>query len=740
MENLASNTACEHCDAEEWRDTVGFFGIESEEKGYRASATKRISIVGLTTRPYIFQAHGMRWMLSQEEGLANGGFLCDDPGYGKVGFLRTCRCLMLTESQTIQMIGKIQLGWNIVRARIDILQQPDRHFSSTKKHSTQPSSSSCLVKRSYGVACPCLPSVTTHDMSQYPGPTLVVVGKSLIVNWLKNWKRHVDRGTSGLKIFVGHNATKYEGFSTFTAADAKLLATNEYGEHEWGQNRFVVITTRNSYQTCVANLFDIHPKVRKPRSLPDLPESTDREVVAEYRKVVRAMKQSAQIPIKWSCLMRDEFHEEWRPGYGTPALFDSLRSYGWRPYIWAASGTPFESGPKEFEGYLLPIEKGGVWGPSTDDDGDMKILRFESIESLQSRIDSADKKGDLPALLSLSSEFGRMLQKIVLRRSENSTWHGRPIFARKPHKHTLFRCPTTSDWAAKLKVLADGLRRDAQNAYDIRMERWRRVERLHPGRDPKPVMTQKNFVVGNRVQRIAASFPYVIDMVSGQDDDTPEDQRITLTKRDFQKGKDFHLNSECIFRQKVDDIARSSGKIQRLREWIGTWDKDDVGRTEKAVLLSEFPTSAYLAYLCLEKYYGRAAVVFVHAGHSTDEREEHRLMFEDSKGVDGSPLYPNHNPRFLVSTTEIMGKGVDLVRARYMVLIEPFWRAGVELQADFRVHRVGQPSNATETIKCMAEGNEIEPLILDKSKLRAMLRSEAFSGVVGGSPSLPIIM
>ena len=77
-------------------------------------------------------------------------------------------------------------------------------------------------------------------------------------------------------------------------------------------------------------------------------------------------------------------------------------------------------------------------------------------------------------------------------------------------------------------------------------------------------------------------------------------------------------------------------------------------------------------------------------------------------------------PRFIVSTTGLIGVGLTLHRATKLVQVEPEWMLGAELQARKRVHRIGQ-KHATQTWSLIMKDSKVEKIIHDRQNRRLLL-------------------
>lgn len=76
------------------------------------------------------------------------------------------------------------------------------------------------------------------------------------------------------------------------------------------------------------------------------------------------------------------------------------------------------------------------------------------------------------------------------------------------------------------------------------------------------------------------------------------------------------------------------------------------------------------------------------------------------------------NVQFLIGTTPMLSKGLQLTRACNVVLVEPDHEFYRELQGYARVNRIGQRSPWTFSFRLVNEGSEVEKSILRRQRER----------------------
>ena len=79
-----------------------------------------------------------------------------------------------------------------------------------------------------------------------------------------------------------------------------------------------------------------------------------------------------------------------------------------------------------------------------------------------------------------------------------------------------------------------------------------------------------------------------------------------------------------------------------------------------------------------------------------------------------------HPPQYIVGTTKLIGVGLTLHKARYVVQMEPEWMKRDELQAAGRVNRVGQLRD-TFTYLIFNQSSRVERIVARRSTRRTEL-------------------
>ena len=147
-----------------------------------------VTIAGLKTKIYQYQAFGVYWQMMTSRKLG-GGFVADGMGLGKtLSFL----AFFVAERQLAYLWQEVD---HSRKARDGKHLREDEHMEGDI----------CPTRSKTGwISCPCASSSPTSTMLPKPGVRLACVPEKLVRSWWAEWKRHVDvisdQGALGLNI------------------------------------------------------------------------------------------------------------------------------------------------------------------------------------------------------------------------------------------------------------------------------------------------------------------------------------------------------------------------------------------------------------------------------------------------------------------------------------------------------------------------------------------------------------
>ena len=154
------------------------------------------------------------------------------------------------------------------------------------------------------------------------------------------------------------------------------------------------------------------------------------------------------------------------------------------------------------------------------------------------------------------------------------------------------------------------------------------------------------------------------------------------------------------------DYHGDSGKMEDVTHMLAS----AVGKNHKILVFSQFVKHLAL----LQNYLQENRIDYCYLDGSTKDRQGQVERFQNDESV----------KVFLISL-KAGGLGLNLTRADYVFLLDPWWNPAVEAQAVDRAHRIGQ-ENKVFTYKFISK-NTVEEKILALQQTKMKLASELIS-------------
>ncbi len=154
------------------------------------------------------------------------------------------------------------------------------------------------------------------------------------------------------------------------------------------------------------------------------------------------------------------------------------------------------------------------------------------------------------------------------------------------------------------------------------------------------------------------------------------------------------------------DYHGDSGKMEDVTHMLAS----AVGKNHKILVFSQFVKHLAL----LEKYLQQNRIDYCYLDGSTKDRQAQVERFQTDENV----------KVFLISL-KAGGLGLNLTKADYVFLLDPWWNPAIEAQAVDRAHRIGQ-ENKVFTYKFISK-NTVEEKILALQQTKMKLASELIS-------------
>ena len=154
------------------------------------------------------------------------------------------------------------------------------------------------------------------------------------------------------------------------------------------------------------------------------------------------------------------------------------------------------------------------------------------------------------------------------------------------------------------------------------------------------------------------------------------------------------------------DYGGDSGKMEDVTHMLAT----AVGKDHKILVFSQFVKHLAL----LENYLKENRITYCYLDGSTKDRQAQVEKFQNDPSI----------KVFLISL-KAGGLGLNLTKADYVFLLDPWWNPAVEAQAVDRAHRIGQ-ENKVFTYKFITK-NTVEEKILALQQSKMKLATELIS-------------
>jgi SNF2 family DNA or RNA helicase len=411
-------------------------------------------------------------------------------------------------------------------------------------------------------------------MKPKKGPVIIFVPAKLLANWVQEWFKFIDESNEKLqmKLLVGYGspvkgATQLRNSDYIDNLRSPLIEGGNSLPQE-GQERYVVLTTVGSYDRQVSRFLKhfIH-KGKPAKGLGSRSKTPPPDVYSA---------------VSWGRLFRDEFHEQ--KNSGTAAL-NVIQNIPGMPYRWFLSGTPFEVSPMDISAYMRTLESAS-W--QTHDQ--LRSCTTEAMSKLSSEFATLSRRGQTGEEFDkVATSFRRVLQQLMIRRTDQSKWFGKPVVELPPHESRDIQCPLLPRYLPMVKELE-------QRGRNVFRQIYKQATKEKRGRQKKGKFDVQKMAMNlyyrssiSHKLRLIASFPALVDFVS--------DLGMELT---WEELRSYGLRDEDLdktpYIQHLDDIIASSSKATEIRQLVDSLKTDYLNRPEKLVILTCFPTAVILLY------------------------------------------------------------------------------------------------------------------------------------------------
>jgi len=147
------------------------------------------------------------------------------------------------------------------------------------------------------------------------------------------------------------------------------------------------------------------------------------------------------------------------------------------------------------------------------------------------------------------------------------------------------------------------------------------------------------------------------------------------------------------------DYEGDSGKLEDIMYMI----ESAISEGHKILIFSQFVKHLNI----IKQFVEERKLTYAYLDGSTKDRQKQVELFQEDESV----------KLFLISL-KAGGLGLNLTRADYVFLLDPWWNPAIEAQAVDRAHRIGQ-QNTVFTYKFITRNTVEEKILaLQKNKLR----------------------
>ena len=650
-----------------WTNCCRFFRVDEN----RTNKKERFAIHGLKYQLFPHQLLAVYAMLVQERSVCYGGFLADEQGLGK-----TLECIAL-----ILVNRLLQLAHRRVRRSREA--QDGKHLPA----GPQERNAVCPTQDLYSIQCPCVNSSISSSLNPVFGPNLIFAPPALVGNWINEFNQYMVKD-NGLVLVSAHkqNPTEKIVFDM-----KKYLTIDNSGNHVTGAENIIFITTFQSFES---QLFRYSST--EVRYSYNVPKARGRGTKKQFATKLANTANYARIFV-------DEFHKDkGNTTIGMTLLRDKIET----GILWFASGTPFEVGPKDILGCINALYK--RW---PHDNQELQRFHPDFLERGQKRIDTLRRKQSGATITDFHNEcstfmvkFSAMLQKLMIRRTADSTWFGQSILDLPEQTIEDVEIDMSQSDIHMLDEVFNKANTNVRADFERRLSIWRQDGGI--GSEPKP--NSRMWLMLARQARIIVTFPYLKRLCDNHSVDLTVNQILS---------NHWHTNNTSPYHTNLDDIVASSARLSTITNILtsmgivpGQWN-EPIQR--KVVIFSNFPVICFILFLHFQRVFGDAEVCLYWAGQSQKDRPALIRQFAD----DESRL------RIFISSIGIGGTGLTLTKADTTILVEPQWLSRDEEQARARVRRIGQLAERCFSYRMRCKKVLVEEMICSRQKFRKIFQN-----------------
>jgi len=486
-------------------------------------------------------------MLTSESSIRGGGFLADEDGLG-----REHEVLALFVVNHILAQATFAVSWHKEKAHL-----PQADADRQSQDAQCPSEA--VGESQFPISCPCVHKGVSRSLMSRKrnGPTLLLVPESSIEHWSAMIDKYIDTRAGIIKYpgatgnpFKTSVLSKAEGLSK-TDHETRLLMTTlaSHGGAKVGHSRFLLLTS---------------------------PAAWDEYVIQEYSS--KFPKGVFNLP--WGRVIRDQWEKQIEKDAKTALILNEITG---KPYLWATSGTPFESRPADlavFVEYLARNSDRVSWSGHSDLQWAIKLDLVDCHYKLLKKWGWPIFSVDLSKLI---REFEHVLKGLTLRRTAKTKFLGTPIFRPQNVQRVIIECTTPESAKDSIKHL----RRQAQNILIKELELEERAWADNGFEGPLPVTSIQTWYKLARVFRMTATIPGLAKLAIEED--------LSLLTEEFKSEQWWKETGNSPYERNINALGNST-KLEELYKILKGL-KYTKTADEKVIVVSEFPVIAFITHL-----------------------------------------------------------------------------------------------------------------------------------------------
>ena len=673
------------------QDFLTLFNLGNEYK-----PTDRVTVYGCKVPVYAYQAFGVVWLLTRPAYIQDlyGAIIADGTGLGKT-LLALLGCVISNQ---------LRLRYNrIMEARETLQYGPGGHGGHLPANAGE--QEQCHVHDHIGLQCPCKPGSISERIAARTsdGVSLFLVPPNVIGSWVDAIHKFLVLTEDDEDCLRPHITSS----ASYTDPRAPRLP--------YGTLRSLIVEPTSSITPAgpgskARRIWTLHPEQGQSRYLFVVAKGTmlTKTFVPAFHppKPVTQKDKAAGKPISfWLApgrIVIDEQHQVTNKNTHIMKFLGDQRDrclgLAIPTTMWFLTATPMDRGPGDIESTIRLLEK-PAWNTISHPLFGLTSKEFKKLITQYQAIEKADAEEQAAVSKQYVARASKLLQPLIIRRTRTDTFMGQPILPTPLPVHSYTIEVETEEGQ---QVAVDRLTQNAKDNVRVKLAnlvaQWQAGGRSGPQPTIHNILRNMSTLNIFFLLRIAANFPEIVN---------DKFKELVLRATDLSPfvgdgSTEAAYNLGHPFLPILPDIVRGSAKMEKILSLVDksladntmpiptAQDPNPTIMPKKSVIVSHSPASAQIAAYWLRRKRPGLKVVLLTAGSSGARRREIEQQFEMYEG----PGEPMRGAQVLVSSTKLIGTGLNLSRANYLILMDLEWLVRDQEQARGRIARLGQRHHA----------------------------------------------